>query len=1216
MNKYSLRNKKRFLDRLMAPSVSLMMRLSFTKKSFLLALIVSIAISTVTITLFNHLHKEIEIAQQELKGLELYPNLFKLIQLLQKHRGASAGVLGGAEDLSTHRRTLQQEVTNTIAIVERQLASNVATSDAWNEIDSGWNVIIDNGINWSVEVNFEKHVFLIKLTQKLINNLGDEYSLTNSSHLGTYYLLNTALYQLSPAQEYLGQVRAFGTGILAKQFTSKKQQLEINTLITQAQDAIEILEVNLNKAGSYNLDIKSILSDTTQKINDNTQRILNLFESSIYSEKYTLAPNIFFNSMSEAIDGSYETLYETLIPTAMFLIKNRLAEAEQTLLLSSVVVLVMLFILLYFSIGIYIATDRSMSAITTSTILFSTGKLNQRIKYDFSNEFLPIAKALNIMADNLANLIQVEKQGTARIQAIINSSQDALVQMNSKGEIIGWNHNAESIFGWSANEVLGQPLHDFIIPFRYRERHSKGLKHFLNTGKGPALDRLTEIEALHYDGHEFPIELTISPIKIEAGYEFNAFIRDISERKKSEDRAKLSSLVFGESHEGIIITDSSGNIIDVNPSVSLLSGYRREDIIGNNPSMFSSGKQSPQFYTNMWKSIEEMGNWQGEVWNRKKDGELYAELLNISSIVDDNGDILHYVGMFSDITENKQHQDTLQQLAHYDALTQLPNRTLFMDRFIQATAHSKRTSTQLAICFLDLDNFKPVNDDYGHEVGDDLLIEVSKRIQATIRAEDTVSRQGGDEFALLLGGIETLEQCEKMLSRLHQSLALPYMIKGKIITIGASSGVTLYPTDNADIDTLMRHADQAMYQSKLDGKNCFHFFNAEQDKKVLQKIDRLNEIEHALQNNQLCMYYQPKVNMNTGKVFGAEALIRWQHPVKGLIPPFDFLPILEGTALEVTIGNWVIGQALMQLDTWHKKNIDLEVSINVSSHHLQSTGFFSVIKQALAQYPDVDSHCLQLEILESSALGDITAISKLIKTCQDELGVRVALDDFGTGYSSLTHMRSLPAQTIKIDQSFVRDMLEDPNDYSIIDGIIGLAESFNREVIAEGVETTEHGLMLQLMGCDEAQGYGIARPMPAGEIAKWLNDYIPNQEWLINGQKDNTSKGKSIQLLKLTIDYWYNDIKNKLSFAKEHGEICSIEHANKTHINAWTKRARKEGMFSDQWLDLLSQKHEVMTYIGNGILDKYQSKDIESMIRETESLEVAYRAISTVLTEF
>ncbi|NOQ94056.1 MAG: EAL domain-containing protein, partial [Methylophaga sp.] len=920
--------------------------------------------------------------------------------------------------------------------------------------------------------------------------------------------------------------------------------------------------------------------------------------------------------MTVAIDSSYDTLYETLLPTTKHLINKRLIKAKETLLISTSVVFIMVLIVWYFSTGIYLATISSIRAISAFTTSFSKGNFSKRVELNANSDFSAIGRSFNSMADNIASLIEAEKQGAARIRAIIDSSQDAVIQMSINGDVIGWNYQAETIFGWSSSEILGKKLHDYIIPFRYRGRHIKGLQHFLETGKTRALNALVEIEALHSDGHEFPIELTVSPIKVENGYEFNAFIRDITERKRTEDDLKLSSLVFGEAHEGIIITDPAGIIIDVNPSVSFISGYSREEIIGNNPSLFSSGKQSQEFYAQMWADVNNTGNWHGEVWNRKKNGELYAELLNISSIQDDEGKVLHYVGMFSDITENKQHQDTLLQLAHYDVLTQLPNRTLFADRFSQAIAHSKRTSTQLAVCFLDLDDFKPVNDNYGHEIGDELLIIVSERIKSVIREEDTVSRQGGDEFALLLGGIGAVEQCEKMMTRLHYALSQPYFINGLTIAIGASSGFTLYPLDNADLDTLLRHADQAMYQAKLEGKNRYHLFNAEQDKEVIQKIDRLNEIEQALRDDQLCMYYQPKVNMKTGKVFGVEALIRWLHPEKGLIPPMEFLPILEGTDLDITLGNWVIEQALMQLDSWKKQGIELEVSINISSHHLQSALFFTVLNDTLEKYADVSSQYLQLEILESSALGDVKAISQLIKTCQDELGICVALDDFGTGYSSLTHMRNLSAQTIKIDQSFVRDILDDPNDYAIIDGIIGLAESFNREVIAEGVETTSHGVMLLLMGCEEAQGYGIARPMPAMELPTWLKSYIPNQEWLINGQKELTVQEQNINLLTLTSQYWLEGIKKKLAFLQGTGDVCSIERVKKTHLKAWRRRLRKEALFSDEWLDSLGQKHEEMEAIGNELIDKYEYKNTDVATQKMEELQQAYEKVSSLLVNF
>jgi len=683
-----------------------------------------------------------------------------------------------------------------------------------------------------------------------------------------------------------------------------------------------------------------------------------------------------------------------------------------------------------------------------------------------------------------------------------------------------------------------------------------------------------------------------------------------------KDELQLYGRVFTEAHEGITITDSDGLIVDVNPKFCEITGYSRDEVIGVNPSVLGSGKHGPEFYQQMWSDLHGVGHWNGEVWNRKKNGELYAELLTISALKNTQGEVKHFVGLFSDITQNKRQQEKLHLMAHYDVLTQLPNRALFVDRFAQAIAHSKRQESLLAVCFLDLDNFKPVNDTYGHEVGDYLLIEVARRIQVNIREEDTVSRQGGDEFAILLGDINSIPHCKKMLDRLHKSLAQPYVIDDVSINIGASSGVTLYPLDDGDIDTLIRHADQSMYQSKLAGKNRYHLFNAEQDQEIIKTNIRLKQIQQAFTNNEFCLYYQPKVNMKTGEVFGAEALIRWQHPERGIIPPFEFLPIIENTELEVAIGDWVVAEAINQIDEWQQQNITLEVSVNISSHHLQSANFFSQLDSALEKHPSIDSQHLQLEILESSALGDLKAVSSIIRTCKEALGVNIALDDFGTGYSSLTHLRSLPANTIKIDQSFVRDMLDDPSDYAIIDGVIALASSFNRDVIAEGVETIEHGLMLILMGCHNAQGYVIARPMPATDISAWLTAYSPNQEWIECGNKELTVKENKIELLKVMLKYWFSNAKQSLLQIESGDERVTQIDYRKSHHCTWVERARQELIFDADWLNSLGQENETMYQLVQTVNAKYHAGQLDDIQAEVDIMEKAYEKVMTVLAAY
>ncbi|MFW5443513.1 MAG: EAL domain-containing protein [Methylococcaceae bacterium] len=511
------------------------------------------------------------------------------------------------------------------------------------------------------------------------------------------------------------------------------------------------------------------------------------------------------------------------------------------------------------------------------------------------------------------------------------------------------------------------------------------------------------------------------------------------ERRESDKQLKLSSQVFKSAHEGIMITDTEGIIVEVNPTFCDITGYSYDEILGKKSSVLSSDKHSSDFFAEMREVIDDKGFWQGEIWNRKNNGELFAVLLTVSAIVDDLGYAQNYISLFSDITDTKEQQRSLELMAHYDVLTGLPNRSLFVDRYKQAVAHSQRFKTILAVCFLDLDGFKPVNDQYGHMVGDQLLIKVADRIKLELRAEDTVSRMGGDEFALLLGDIKSEAQCKQMLIRLHCAIAKIFVVEGHEIIISASSGVTFYSQDDADLDTLLRHADQAMYQAKLAGRNQFQVFDLDQDQQLVDKQQCMNDVHAAILNNEMHLFYQPKVNMKTGKVIGVEGLIRWLHPEKGIIPPLAFLPMIDDTELEVLLGEWVIKTALQQLDQWQSEGLQFEVSVNISSYHIQTATFVAKLTAILENYAEVDSKYLQLEILESSALGDVSIISHIISTCRKNLGVHIALDDFGTGYSSLIHLRNLDANILKIDQSFVKNVLDDANDHAIIEGIIGLA---------------------------------------------------------------------------------------------------------------------------------------------------------------------------------
>jgi len=560
---------------------------------------------------------------------------------------------------------------------------------------------------------------------------------------------------------------------------------------------------------------------------------------------------------------------------------------------------------------------------------------------------------------------------------------------------------------------------------------------------------------------------------------------DITKSKQAEEKLKLAANVFTHAREGIAITDAEGAIIDVNDTFTHTTGYSREEVIGKNSRILQSGRQSSEFYADMWKCLLEDGYWVGEVWNRRKNGEVYAEMKTISAVRDAQGITTHYVALCTDITPMKEHQEQLEHIAHYDVLTSLPNRSLLADRLTQTMLQCQRRHQSLAVVFLDLDGFKAVNDKQGHDAGDELLIIISQRMKEALREGDTLARFGGDEFVAVLADLVKVEDCEPVLERLLLAASEPVLVGESVLQVSASVGVTIYPQDGAEADQLMRHADQAMYVAKQAGKNQYHLFDTAQDDVVKIQRENIGDIRSALDRREFELYYQPKVNMHTGEVVGVEALIRWQHPVRGLRSPLEFLPVIEDHDISLEVGEWVIDTALTQIGYWRTEGLHFSISVNISAYQLQQTDFSHRLAALLAAHPETPPECLELEVLETSGLSDIGHVSSIMHACRD-LGVHFALDDFGTGYSSLTYLRHLPVSLIKIDQSFVRDMLVDPEDLAIVKGVVGLAKSFNREVIAEGVETIEHGTALLQLGCELAQGFGIARPMPANEIPAWV----------------------------------------------------------------------------------------------------------------------------------
>ena len=563
-------------------------------------------------------------------------------------------------------------------------------------------------------------------------------------------------------------------------------------------------------------------------------------------------------------------------------------------------------------------------------------------------------------------------------------------------------------------------------------------------------------------------------------------IQNISRIKRTEKRITLASKVYKNANEGIMVTNSQGKIIDVNHAFSNITGFSRKEVLGKNPNILSSGIHQEEFYKNLWKTLLKNGSWEGEIWNKRKNGQIYPEFICISTIKNEHNEIQNFLALFSDITEQKNTELKLKKMTHFDCLTGLPNRTMFTDTLTSAINDADINQSTLSLAFLDLDGFKQINDSLGREIGDQVLKIISNRYIQDARDTDIVARIGGDEFVILLNEIDSIDESINIYERFLEATRQSIVIDGHKLQISCSIGISYYPQAMpVDSDQLIRQADNAMYQAKIMGKDGYHIFDDVQEQLARELHQKIVAINNAITNDELVLFYQPKVDIPTQETIGVEALIRWQHPEKGLLQPIEFLPAIEKNSTSIYLDQWVIEHAFLQAKTWLAEDIHIPISVNIGAQILQEFKLIEFLEKMIVEYPQVSTKIIELEVLETSALEDMQHVSMIMKTCQS-LGFKISIDDFGTGYSSLEYLKSLSATYLKIDQSFVRDMLIDKGDLAILKAVIALAEAFDMQTIAEGVETQEHSKELIKLGCNIGQGFGIAKPMPAQAFQEWL----------------------------------------------------------------------------------------------------------------------------------
>ncbi|MHB8454810.1 MAG: sensor domain-containing protein [Acidiferrobacterales bacterium] len=738
----------------------------------------------------------------------------------------------------------------------------------------------------------------------------------------------------------------------------------------------------------------------------------------------------------------------------------------------------------------------------------STIKLDEIAGISIQNQPIPLLRSAVVFGDDdekvilevfidLAERKQAENL-LARFGRILDDSSNEIYVFSADSlHFIQVNKGARQNLGYTLEElkaltpldlkpeITRQGLETIMAPLRRGERNN------------------VTFETMHQrkDGSRYPVEVRLQLSQDETPPVFFAIIADINDRRQAEAQMHQLSKAVEQTDDVVIITDLHGIIQYVNTAYERTTGYSRQEVLGFNANVVKSGEHNPDFYQHLWQTILAGRVFHGVMVNRKKDGSLYHEEKTITPLKDTDGTIVRFVSTGKDISARRLAEQQLHHLAHYDSLTGLPNRVLLQDRLQQAMLEADRLERLVAVMFLDLDRFKTINDTLGHDIGDALLRKVAERFAACLRPGDTVSRLGGDEFTIVLANVAHVDDVTGVVQKILDQLRSPFRIGGRDLFISPSIGITLYPLDEQNISNLLRNADIAMYGAKELGGNTFQFYTPELNVRAARRLDLETGLRRALELQELVLHYQPLVDMRTGQIRGMEALLRWQHPEYGLIPPLDFIPLAEDTGLIIPIGEWVLKTACTQVKIWHDAGFPaLRVSVNLSSKQLRDKNLIAAVKQALAQ-SGIEASCLDLELTESVLMHDMDLASTILTELKS-IGASFSLDDFGTGYSSLSYLKRFPIDCLKIDRTFVRDIIREPVTAGLVKAIIAMAKVLHIQVIAEGVETYEQLDFLRLNACDIAQGYLCSPPVPAAKFTDLLQtwDRLRSGEYRSSGQ--------------------------------------------------------------------------------------------------------------------
>ena len=762
-------------------------------------------------------------------------------------------------------------------------------------------------------------------------------------------------------------------------------------------------------------------------------------------------------------------------------------EAAIDNVLPAVLAILMITALLILPVGVVVANraiGRPVERLLDSVTALSKGEYQSRVEVQGQDEMGRLADAVNQMAAEIEQRQHELIESENKHRTLVEHIPQRVFYKDCDSRYVSCNRAYAGDLGLAPADVVGRSDFDFF-PRELAEAYRTDDRRVMENGEMVDLD-----EPYVRDGRDYIIHTVKTPVRDEHGECIGILgvFWDVTREREAQSRLRQSAAVFENTAEGVMITDAEANIIAVNRAFTEITGYAESDVLGQKPSVRRSDRHPPDFYQAMWVTIHESGAWRGEIWNRRKSGEINPELMTISAIRDEEGTVTNYVAVFTDISTLKETEAKLEHLAHHDPLTELPNRLVISDRLEHAMERAGEAGARVAVLFLDLDRFKTVNDTFGHPMGDRLLEEVALRLRGTVRVSDTVGRLGGDEFMVIVESVIRMGTLDDTAEKVLRTLQEPFHIQGHELVLGASIGISLYPDDGDDVATLIRNADSAMYRAKEQGRNNYQFYTSELTEEASERLRLESALRHAEQRGELALFYQPQIDLAGNRMIGAEALIRW-FPSDGeggnkMVPPDKFIPLAEDTGLILPIGEWVLRTACREAKPWLDAGAMERVSVNISNVQVGRGNLVALVAQVLEE-SGLNPDQLELEITESVLMSDPKQVIEVLDGLR-ALGIALAVDDFGTGYSSLSYLKRFPLNCLKVDRSFVKDTPGDVNDVAITKAVIALGHSLGLHIVAEGVENEEQAELLRDLRCEIAQGYHYSRPLPAAEFAAFL----------------------------------------------------------------------------------------------------------------------------------